>query len=84
MSEQGKRRAINVQLHIKAPTGTPAEIIRRAILYKCETGQNTPAIEITIIDWTGRDPDREINQEADFWKLRHAIKRAHIRAGREG
>lgn len=84
MSEKGKRRAINVQLHIHAPTGTPAEIIKRAILYKCETGLDTPGITLRVIDWTGRAPGSPEPTDLDFWKLRHVIKRAQLHKDREG
>lgn len=77
MSETGKRRAITVQLSIHAPTGTPAHIIQRAVIHKCETGENTPGISITVIDWTGRK-EASFDSDEAFHKLRHVIRRAQL------
>jgi len=74
----GKRRAVSVQLAITAPEGTPPDIIRQAIALKCETGEDTPAITITVIDWTGRKGPVGDSDEA-FRRLRKPIEAAYLR-----
>lgn len=73
----GKRRAVSVQLSIRAPKGTPPEIIRNAIKLKCETGEDTPAITIKVIDWTGRNGPVGDSDEA-FRRLRKPIEAAYL------
>ena len=73
----GKRRAVSVQLSITAPTGTPAVVIRNAIKLKCETGEDTPAITIRVIDWTGRRGPVGDSDEA-FRRLKGPILRSHV------
>lgn len=72
------RRAVSVQLSIKAPKGTKPEIIRQAIALKCETGEDTPGITITVIDWTGRKGEIGDSDEA-FHRLRKPIAASHLR-----
>jgi len=74
----GKRRAVSVQLSIRAPKGTPPEVIRNAIALKCETGEDTPAIDIKVIDWTGRTGPVTDSDEA-FRRLRKPIEQAYVR-----
>ena len=79
-----KHHAVSVQLSITAPKGTPASIIRRAIAERCR-GNDTPGIEIRIIDWRGRN-GRDFDQDDAFKKLSGPILAAYVsvRTSREG
>jgi len=70
-------RAVSVQLSIKAPKGTPAHIIKEAIRHKCETLEDTPGIEIEIVDWRGRN-GRAFDQDQAWGNLRKPIERAYL------
>ena len=74
----GRNRAVSVQLSIKAPKGTPRHIIESAIRHKCETLEDTPGIEIRIVDWNGRN-GRAFDQEEAFTRLRKPIEASLIR-----
>lgn len=74
-----KRRAVSVQLSIRAPKGTPPDIIRNAIKLKCETGEDTPAIEIRVIDWTGNNGRAVPDSDEAFRRLRKPIEAAYVR-----
>lgn len=76
------RRAVSVQLSIQAPKGTPHDIIKQAILHKCETGEDTPAIEIRVIDWTGRN-GRPFDSDEAFSRLKGPIAGAVLRVRKD-
>jgi hypothetical protein len=75
----GKRRAVSVQLSIHAPKNTPPAIIRQAIAHKCETGEDTPGIEIRVIDWTGNNGRPVADSDEAFRRLRKPIESAYVR-----
>jgi hypothetical protein len=67
-----KRSAIEIQISatVEAPKNGRAlskDVIREAIQYRVENGENPPGIELNIVSWKHGDREKDANDSDEEW-----------------